>query len=112
MRGTMQRSQAPALEEERARLLSELDELRGQVASVCPGDLADLAEERMRLHGVALRRVAVERRLAELDGAIARLRRGSYGLCDVCGRTISTDRLEILPATTTCAAHAGRCERA
>lgn len=44
-----------------------------------------------------------ERRLAEVDAAIARLDAGTYGACEECGRKISTARLRADPAASLCA---------
>lgn len=41
-------------------------------------------------------------RLAELDRALERLREGSYGTCERCGRRIATERLAARPAASTC----------
>lgn len=43
-----------------------------------------------------------EERLVELDGALARLGDGSYGVCESCGQPIAPERLEALVATTVC----------
>jgi DnaK suppressor protein len=40
--------------------------------------------------------------LAELDDALDRLRQGSYGRCERCGRPIAADRLAARPAARTC----------
>jgi DnaK suppressor protein len=40
--------------------------------------------------------------LAALDTAVERLEDGAYGRCEVCGEPIPAERLEILPAVTTC----------
>ncbi|MFF9838857.1 TraR/DksA family transcriptional regulator [Streptomyces sp. NPDC013740] len=40
--------------------------------------------------------------LAELDEALQRLERGTYGQCEGCGSRIPPERLEIRPAATTC----------
>ncbi|MEU4876995.1 TraR/DksA C4-type zinc finger protein [Streptomyces sp. NPDC021608] len=54
-----------------------------------------------RAHVVALLAQA-RQHLEELDRALERLERGEYGKCEVCGRTIPPERLEIRPAATTC----------
>lgn len=41
-------------------------------------------------------------RVAELELALERLRQGTYGVCERCGRPIPTERLEIRPAARTC----------
>jgi DnaK suppressor protein len=40
--------------------------------------------------------------LAELDDALDRLRQGSYGRCERCGRPIAAARLAARPAARTC----------
>ncbi|MDG6103202.1 TraR/DksA C4-type zinc finger protein [Dactylosporangium aurantiacum] len=45
---------------------------------------------------------AARRRLAELDDALARVAAGTFGRCEVCGRRIPAERLEIRPAARTC----------
>ena len=46
----------------------------------------------------------LERVVAELDRALAKLAAGSYGLCDDCGRPIAPERLEALSWATRCVA--------
>lgn len=58
----------------------------------------------------ALRRDA-RTQLAHIDAALARVRSGSYGVCETCGRPISDARLEALPTTTTCITCAQRSTR-
>jgi RNA polymerase-binding transcription factor DksA len=45
-----------------------------------------------------------DRHLAELDGALDRLREGRYGRCERCGRPIAAGRLAARPAARTCIA--------
>ena len=40
--------------------------------------------------------------LAEINEALERLRQGSYGVCERCGRQIPGERLGAQPATRTC----------
>jgi DnaK suppressor protein len=40
--------------------------------------------------------------LHQIDGALARLRAGTYGLCEECGAEIDEERLEILPFAAQC----------
>ncbi|MFD8207065.1 TraR/DksA family transcriptional regulator [Streptomyces sp. NPDC059695] len=54
-----------------------------------------------RAHVVSLLEQAREH-LADLDRALQRVERGTYGQCETCGRTIPPERLEIRPAATTC----------
>lgn len=40
--------------------------------------------------------------VAAVDDALNRIREGTYGVCDVCGKEIAPERLEALPSTTIC----------
>jgi len=40
--------------------------------------------------------------LVAIDGALARIGDGTYGICRNCGRPISEERLEAIPWTTLC----------
>ena len=52
---------------------------------------------------VAQRRSAdLQRTIAEIDAALARIEAGTYGACDRCGAAIPEERLELRP-------FAGRC---
>lgn len=48
----------------------------------------------------------LEARHREVDKAIAKMKKGTYGTCDVCKAEIPLDRLEANPAATTCVNHA------
>jgi DnaK suppressor protein len=60
---------------------------------------ATLAFERQHLAALA---DAARAGLAEIQAALARLDDGSYGICQVCGRPISAQRLAARPAARTC----------
>jgi DnaK suppressor protein len=89
----------PLLEEERAHLRSQLDELgvatydenfadSGQVA-------AEQGENRALVNQLAETLDDVERALVKLDD-------GTYGSCEHCGKTIGDVRLEAMPSTRFC----------
>ncbi len=52
------------------------------------------------------KRLALEKRiggaLSEIEHALHKLDAGTYGLCDICGKAISPERLEALPQATVC----------
>jgi RNA polymerase-binding transcription factor len=66
---------------------------------------ATIAFERAQLAALAAQ---AREHLAELDGALARLDRGRYGLCEACGTPIAPARLAARPAARTCITCAGR----
>ena len=53
----------------------------------------------------------VDDELAEVEAAVQRLERGTYGTCQACGRPIGDDRLEALPATRFCVEDQAKAER-
>jgi RNA polymerase-binding transcription factor DksA len=44
--------------------------------------------------------------VARLRGALERIDGGTYGVCEVCGREIPAERLEVRPDATRCVLHA------
>jgi RNA polymerase-binding transcription factor len=66
---------------------------------------ATIAFERAQLSALLEQ---AQRRLAELDQALARLADGSYGSCERCGQPIAAARLAARPAARTCIACAAR----
>ena len=53
----------------------------------------------------------VEDELREVDVAVERLDRGTYGRCQACGRPIGDERLEAMPATRFCVEDQAKAER-
>ncbi len=65
-------------------------------------DLIDIAREVSTLEmGLSLEEYVADH-LAEIDEALAKIDRGTYGICEECGKPISLERLEILPTATKC----------
>jgi DnaK suppressor protein len=99
------------LESERTRLAEAIEAVNhtGSLAdetgdlSTGPGDhLADNATETfMRELDGGLEENA-ERMLGEIDAALQRIAKGTYGKCAVCGREIPKERLEAVPYATLC----------
>ena len=48
------------------------------------------------------RRKRVEGRIESIEKALERASKDSYGVCEMCGRMIRLERLEVLPFTTLC----------
>jgi len=97
----------------------EADRARAQIARPLPttmtspqADALDCAAD-LSLWAIAqATHLAARRRLAQAELALARLRAGTYGLCEACGQPIDPDRLEILPAATLCVDCQRKQERA
>ncbi len=49
-------------------------------------------------------RADIERSLAEVDGALARIEAGTYGRCSICSDAIPSERLEVMPSADLCVA--------
>ncbi len=47
----------------------------------------------------------LEPRLVEIDAALESMKKGTYGVCSVCGEKIEDERLEANPAAHTCKKH-------
>lgn len=70
-----------------------------------PADTATQTFQRERDQSIEER---LEYELGEIDDAMERIESGEYGKCEKCGKQISDERLEILPATRYCIEHAPR----
>jgi len=86
----------------RKKLTEELDTLSTHKASDASGDPADVA------FGAGSDEMASQlaeldsRELTQIDRALARLKQGTYGLCEHCGGKIPVGRLNALPYSTLC----------
>lgn len=47
----------------------------------------------------------LETRYQEIRNALAKIEKGTYGDCEICGNKIEEDRLEANPSAKTCKAH-------
>jgi RNA polymerase-binding transcription factor DksA len=72
-----------------------------------PADAASDAFEREKEFSI-LEQVQAE--LAAVDRALQRLDEGKYGTCEVCGDSITEERLAVMPATRFCIGHQGDAE--
>ncbi len=64
-----------------------------------PADIGDVTFEREKDLGLKL---FADDRLKMIDDALDRINKGGYGLCELCGREISAERLEAIPFTSLC----------
>jgi len=62
-------------------------------------DLADRSEDYAERTGTLN---VLEVRLNDIKKSLAEIENGSYGKCDICGKSIEKDRLEANPAAHTC----------
>jgi DnaK suppressor protein len=105
-------SQLRALEAERATYTRQAESLRAEAELLAaerePGDVQfdeesgegdTLAVERER--DLALSAQALDA-VAEIDAAIQRIEKGTYGICESCGKAIPKERLKALPYAALC----------
>jgi DnaK suppressor protein len=74
-------------------------------------DTLDTVQEAMAKEEALTVRVALLQRLRVLGRAEERIREGTYGLCELCGRSIPTARLRAVPEALRCVPCAEREER-
>jgi len=109
------------LEEEHARLETELTEMEREVAeSADPLDPTrggvgnhfadDATEMEQQETALSLRRNA-ERLLGQVTHALDRVDAGTYGFCERCGKPIPLERLEARPYATLCVEDQAREEQ-
>lgn len=82
-----QKAQLSSLQNEDRYHLADLEEMAPEASdtdSVC--ELVDLSSGT----------------ISEIDLALEKIQQGSYGYCDVCGRPIARERLEVLPFASLC----------
>jgi RNA polymerase-binding transcription factor DksA len=86
--------------------LREMREFRqDQVRVHTQADITQLADTEAQVNATVLR--GAFSALAEIEAALERMDRGTYGRCTTCQREIALERLEVLPHTPRCTA----CER-
>ncbi len=87
----------------------------GETQRTIGGGVGDQADEAAASALLDDERAAVrrdEQELAAVEGALARIDGGTYGLCVACGEVIAPARLEANPSAARCINCQGRFERA
>ena len=97
------------LESERKRLVVELESLQANADSADErregspfGKREEEATESFELE----KRLALEKQvranLADVEHALDKFKKGTYGLCDICGQPIPAERLDAMPQANLC----------
>ncbi len=109
------------LEAEEQDLLAEIREMTGAKGRSSDAEVvmelsgyddhpADMASETFQKEKDQAMLESVHDSLARVRNALAKIKRGTYGKCDICGRQISLQRLRALPHATLCVDCQGRRE--
>ncbi|MFI5260215.1 MAG: TraR/DksA family transcriptional regulator [Candidatus Paceibacteria bacterium] len=105
------------LEEEKKKLESELSSVGQRNPAVAndweaareeagiESDLMDQADIVVNRENTAAILADLEARYDRVLAALARIEKGTYGVCEVCSAPIEEARLEADPSATTCVAH-------
>jgi RNA polymerase-binding transcription factor DksA len=73
-----------------------------EVDSADENELADKMEELEENEQILQQ---LEKQLTEVNGALERMEKGTYGICEVGGEQIEKERLEASPSAKTCKKH-------
>jgi DnaK suppressor protein len=99
---------ASALASERSKLVRQLGDMganeRGELTGEVEygegfADAAASTAERSEVLGIVDN---LHRMLVSVDAALAKVKAGTYGLCESCGKPIDDDRLEFRPTSRFC----------
>ena len=100
------------LEAERADLLSQLAELGvgagAGAALTYDANFADSSQVTAEKGETEALAATLQETLHAVDAALARMDKGTYGLCDRCQAPIAPARLEAMPSATRCIEHASQ----
>ncbi len=105
------RDEKAALEKQLAEIAVRNPEVRGDwelrepsllIAQSDQSEAADRLEELEENNALLS---SLEDRLHEVDAALARIKEGTYGICELSGKPIEEDRLDANPCARTCKEH-------
>ena len=108
--GTATTVYAQLLEEERAGLRRQLDDLGfGDAGGLSyDSNFADTSQVTAERGEAEVLAGGLKETLEEVEAALERLAQGTYGRCERCGQEIAPARLEAMPAARLCIADANR----
>lgn len=90
------------LETRRVALAGHLLEVEHALDAPMPKDWEDRSSERQGDEVLETLGLHEMEELRQIDAALARLKEGSYGYCQICGDEIAAKRLDLVPATPFC----------
>ena len=96
--------------EERNKILQELQTERGYVSFNEQGDIADIADTQISNNIINTLSDMDQDKLREIDIALEKIDKGTYGICEGTGKKIPDARLQHLPWTRYSIEHASYLE--
>lgn len=92
------------LAERYAEIRNRLEKITSDVHKPLDPDFEEQVVERENDEVLAALDRSIRAEMAQIEKTLARLDKGEYGVCEVCGDPIAPKRLEALPYATRCVA--------
>lgn len=99
--GEFLRDQLKRLRTNKAKV-DESDPFKGFSRTEDNAALDTEAEEQFGHAMTSAMKKQIDRRMIQTRRALSRIKNGKYGICEVCGKMIDTDRLMVYPEATRC----------
>jgi DnaK suppressor protein len=103
-----------ALTKLRATLMGESHDRNAEAFTPLPrggNDTTDVAEQEIERETLLAELAHEQAELMEVEAALQRIQRGTYGICEATGLRISAERLRAVPWTRYCQSAAQRRDR-
>lgn len=111
MSGTPIPAEKEQLLKQREELLSDIALLKETLRGEVDVDLEEGDPDVIEREKSAALLAALEARLASVEDALRAMERGTYGICERCGKPIPPERLEVKPDATLCVTCQAEVER-
>jgi RNA polymerase-binding transcription factor len=85
-----------------AEIQNRLEKITNDANKPLDADFEEQAVERENDEVLAALDSSIRAEMAQIEWTLARLEKGEYGICEVCGNPIAPKRLEALPYATRC----------
>lgn len=91
------------LEQEKRRILMEIEKAEPQdFGGDVESDLSEESDEAEDMNDQLAVQASLKETLSEVDLALARIQKGTYGKCEKCGADIETKVLDLVPESALC----------
>jgi RNA polymerase-binding protein DksA len=90
------------LTERYAEILDRMERIAGDANKPLNPDFEEQAVERENDEVIIALDSSIRAEIAQIEKALARMDKGEYGVCEVCGDPITPKRLEALPYANRC----------